>query len=222
MSCTPQKRSITLCSLPSPSIAGFHMLLSTSFLPGGVLTGARSAAAHKTAQEQAAQFSGLSVLLGTEAVASASLTATSNTTTFEARAATTSLACSPPRTSTPCHISSYTRRLSVPTTCLAAAKQRRKPQSGGGGGSDETGGNDGFGGGGGGDEFFGGSGGGLPDREGHLQDFLVLWAIFCALSFAQTVGYVTPKPKASIIFASLSHRQLTLATGNMAAVLSIC
>lgn len=129
-----------------------------------------------------------------------------------AGAATVTAAVSnPPRTY------NHTRRITVPTYCLAGTRTRprtRRRGLAGGGDDDEFGGGDDggswFGGGDGGEGPWdpwgtggdGEEGGALPAR---LQDLLLLWSLFCGLAFCQTLAHVTPKRQgAAPAFACLS------------------
>lgn len=113
----------------------------------------------------------------------------------------------PPRTY------NHTRRITVPTYCLAGTQTRRRGRRGSGGDDEELfggGGDDGWGGDGG---FW--DGGDSGDEDGgdgslaaRLQDLLLLWSFFCALAFCQTLYHVSPKPKAGLVgpaFAALSY-----------------
>lgn len=136
----------------------------------------------------------------------------------------------PPRTR------SYTRPLTVPTHCLSGTSTRRRArQRGLGGGDDEElggGGDDGgsWWGGGDGDGPWDpwGAGGDGPDEGGSLAgrfpDLLLLWSVFCALAFAQTLAHVAPKPKATPAFATLSLGGLTahLLRGGAAPATAAC
>jgi hypothetical protein len=114
----------------------------------------------------------------------------------------------PPRTY------NHTRRLTVPTYCLAGTRtKRRRGRRGFGGDDDELGDGGGDGGGfGGGDDWWNQGGGDEgEDADGslaaRLQDLLLLWTVFCALAFCQTVYHVSPKPKTlpPPAFAALSY-----------------
>lgn len=111
----------------------------------------------------------------------------------------------PPRTN-------HTRRLTVPTYCLAGTRtKRRRGRRGLGGDDDELGDGGGDGGFGGGDDWWNSGGGDEGDGgdvwAARLQDLLLLWCVFCALAFWQTVYHVSPKPKAlpPPTFAALSY-----------------
>lgn len=129
----------------------------------------------------------------------------------ELAAAAVTMAVAPPPSLT------HTRRIIVPTHCLSGGtriRRRRGRVLGGSGGDDEM-----FG--GGGDDGWGGGGdwGGRDDSEEEggdmaagLQDLLLLWGVFCALAFGQTVWHVSPKPKLGVVappaFAALSYSGL--------------
>lgn len=106
----------------------------------------------------------------------------------------------PPRTVTPPYTQqSLTRRLTVPTHCLAVGgKARTRRRIGGGGVSDEEvgGGDDGGSWGGGGDDWWHGSDGdpfGDDDSDAYQPqpcDVLLAWTVFCTLAFASTCQHL--------------------------------
>ena len=177
-------------------------MLSTSFLPSvalllskqpleGVAAAGAGPQSALTKQLQASLHKGAA-----QALTVAAAGATCDLSVTECSALETSaLACSPPRT----HIvNNFSRLMTVPTSALAATRPRRKRS--GGGGDEDAGGGDGGGFGGSGDDGWGpwgdeGEGGDGGDAfGGFARDVVLLWSVFCAVSFATTLQHVTRAP----------------------------
>ena len=169
------------------------MILTSSMLLGGPQLGAAAAAAHGHLGRTA-----------TQAFAAAAACC-EHSLLVEA----VGLACGPPPgTAAPPYTPYSTRRLHVPTHCLAVKAKQRKRLGGDGGTDDELGGGGGGGESGGGDDYWGGGGGDPLGDSGGGQDFLLAWAIFCALAFVGTAQHLTTPAKSEAAFAAINFTLL--------------